>query len=537
MKKFLLYTLFLGLFALSACEDTTSPILDLKSQAAFQALTKTEFVFNKDNAGDAFPTITWSKADFGVSAVVKYRLTLTNTTSNKSVEVITTGTNSISLTNLEMNKLMAKVGGYPGQTYNFKLSLETIAYTYSYGAATNEITFKATPFDPNAVDWKYAYIAVSYPDWDYTSAYLIGDPENDGTYHGYAYFDNDNVTYAVVDGANVTHKLSSTNGTIATKGFYEITVDGSGNLTQTQVNWGMIGSATSGGWSTDTKMEYDKTTRLWTAVTSLAEGEYKFRANSGWDINFGAVAGHESELTGTVVPGGPNFKITKAHGYIVTLNLTNAGKLTYSLTETNIEQSSVALYLPGDYQGWDPSAASCYTITSAARDFKYSGVYYFPANTHFKFLDGNKWGDPEFGVTGDADVIWTADKSSASFSLVNSGAQNVPIANAGYYRVSVDTKKLTCTFVKSGWEVIGDATPGGWDKGTLMTYDPATKKWSVDVTMVDGAFKFRWDASWTINLGGTAGALTQDGANIAVTAGTYTIVLDPDAKTATVTKK
>ena len=33
------------------------------------------------------------------------------------------------------------------------------------------------------------------------------------------------------------------------------------------------------------------------------------------------------------------------------------------------------------------------------------------------------------------------------------------------------------------------------------------------------------------------GALTQDGANMKVTAGTYTIVLNPDAKTATMTKK
>ena len=72
-------------------------------------------------------------------------------------------------------------------------------------------------------------------------------------------------------------------------------------------------------------------------------------------------------------------------------------------------------------------------------------------------------------------------------------------------------KKLTASLTKTGWEIIGDATPGGWDKGTVMNYDPATKLWSVDVTLVAGEMKFRWDGAWTVNLGGSLGALTQDG--------------------------
>ncbi len=65
--------------------------------------------------------------------------------------------------------------------------------------ASNSITFKATLFDPNAVDWKFAYVAVGYPDWDYTNAYLLGDPDGDGVYQGYANFDADGVSYAIID--------------------------------------------------------------------------------------------------------------------------------------------------------------------------------------------------------------------------------------------------------------------------------------------------------------------------------------------------
>ena len=40
-----------------------------------------------------------------------------------------------------------------------------------------------------------------------------------------------------------------------------------------------------------------------------------------------------------------NFKVVKASPYIITLNLTNAGKYTYSMEETTIELSSSAMTL------------------------------------------------------------------------------------------------------------------------------------------------------------------------------------------------
>ena len=53
-----------------------------------------------------------------------------------------------------------------------------------------------------------------------------------------------------------------------------------------------------------------------------------------------------SELVGNLVAGGQNFKVVKASPYIITLNLTNAGKYTYSMEETTIELSSSAMTLP-----------------------------------------------------------------------------------------------------------------------------------------------------------------------------------------------
>ncbi|MCD8257013.1 MAG: SusF/SusE family outer membrane protein [Bacteroides uniformis] len=534
MKTKYIYLLLAGIFALMSCEEDATPILELKTAAALHALSQTDITITKDNKDAQFPEIAWDKADYGVSAVVNYVVTLTNTSTNKSIVIGETGDAKLAFTNSEMNSLLAKVGAYPGQTYDFTVSLVSEAYDAYTDAASNSITFKATPYDPNVdnITWKYAYVAVGYPDWDYTTAYLIGDPDGDGIYSGYASFDGA-ASYAIIDGADLTKVLAKDQQVTADgKGFIEITLDAEGKVTQSEKGlvWGVIGDATSSGWDKDTQMEYDTTTRLWTVVTPLLDKEFKFRANNDWEFNYGAEEGKLSELAGNLVAGGQNFKVVKASPYIITLNLTNAGKYTYSMEETTIELSSSAMTLPGSYQsgdGWKPEADDCYKVESAARDFKYTGTHYFPADTEFKFYDSGTW----IGVVGD--ITWNEAKTSTTFVIGDGG--NVKIEAAGYYRVGADTKKMVATLDKTGWEIIGDATPGGWDKGILMDYDAETQKWSVTVTLGDGEMKFRWDAAWTINFGGSLGALTQDGGNIKVSAGTYTIVLDPEAKNATMT--
>ena len=72
-----------------------------------------------------------------------------------------------------------------------------------------------------------------------------------------------------------------------------------------------------------------------------------------------------------------------------------------------------------------------------------------------------------------------------------------------------------------------------------MTWDATNKVLKVTLNMTAGAFKFRANDDWAVNVGGNMGALTQDGANIPVAAaGNYTITLDVSkaAYSCTVTK-
>jgi hypothetical protein len=139
---------------------------------------------------------------------------------------------------------------------------------------------------------------------------------------------------------------------------------------------------------------------------------------------------------------------------------------------------------------------------------------WFPANTEFKYAKGSwdtNWGDD--GANGTLDP----------------GGANILAPEAGYYKLNADLVGLTHTFLKTEWGVIGNATPGGWDSDTDMTYDEANKIWTVTMDLTAAAIKFRANNSWDLNYGddGGNGSLEAGGADILVpAAGNYTITLN-----------
>lgn len=79
-----------------------------------------------------------------------------------------------------------------------------------------------------------------------------------------------------------------------------------------KMNWGIIGSATAGGWDNETAMTYDFATNKFSITASLAAGDMKFRAknasqfiyNDDWKFNVGV-----SDPTVTYNAGSGNFPI------------------------------------------------------------------------------------------------------------------------------------------------------------------------------------------------------------------------------------
>ena len=80
-------------------------------------------------------------------------------------------------------------------------------------------------------------------------------------------------------------------------------------------NWGIIGSATPTGWGSDTNLNYDLTTRLYSITMAMVVGEYKFRLDDAWAVNVGDDANNL-----TLEANGANIPITTAGTYRITAN-------------------------------------------------------------------------------------------------------------------------------------------------------------------------------------------------------------------------
>ena len=154
-------------------------------------------------------------------------------------------------------------------------------------------------------------------------------------------------------------------------------------------------------------------------------------------------------------------------------------------------EAEAGLYVPGAYQDWKPATAPEIAPTAGGTG-RYEGYVNFPGTGEqpFKFTDAPDWTHTNYGSSG-------GDKLSTDGQA---GGLSVP--GGGYYELTADLEKKTWTATKTTWSVIGNATPGGWDKDTPMTYDADKQVWSVTLPLkADGSFKFRANNAWKIDFG------------------------------------
>lgn len=207
-----------------------------------------------------------------------------------------------------------------------------------------------------------------------------------------------------------------------------------------------------------------------------------------------------------------------------------SNKVTVTITPYQVIINYPSLWVPGDYQGWDPASAP--KISSKTGNGIYEGYTNIPAGgtLQFKLTSDPDWNHTIYG--------WASSTVNGTIvtGTMNTTGGNLFFPAAGYYVIKANTNTgvMTWGVKKTTWAIIGDAPTlsNNWGNDVPMTYDAVSKTWSVTTTFVVGAFKFRANGDWTdgTNNFGDNGAdlsLEYGGANIAVTtAGTHTIKMD-----------
>jgi starch-binding outer membrane protein SusE/F len=286
----------------------------------------------------------------------------------------------------------------------------------------------------------------------------------------------------------------------------------------------IVGNATAGGWGNPVPVPAQQFTRLDSVTyqgTFYLNGGAEYLllpVNGDWSHKY-AVA--DKSLAGLNAGGSfgadlsDNFPGPAKTGmYKITVDFQNG-----RFTVTQVKLYSL-LYVPGDYQGWNPATA--HTLGSVNSDGSYDGYVNFPAGGTYEF---------KFTTTPD----WSNALGDGGGGTLSSSGGNLTVPGAGYYHLHANTVTNTWSATATTWSLIGSFAASNWSNDVDMTYSTADNNWKATITTVAGdQFKFRANHDWSLNYGesGGSGSLIVNGDNIgdpsknfAVPAGTHTITL------------
>ena len=267
---------------------------------------------------------------------------------------------------------------------------------------------------------------------------------------------------------------------------------------------GIIGSATPGGWNTDTDLIPDQDDpNRWSLILKLTPGDCAFRMNHSWVANWSS----GSFPSGKGTQDGPNIPVKKGGKYRITFN-SNTGDYSF------VPYSDIGIYGYATPGGFDYDM-DMYQETSDTNQYSLSiqltdGEVIFRANDAWVEI----WGNVDF-PTG-------VGIANGPFIPVPEGKYLVHFnKSTGEYFFEKDN-----SFNSIG--IIGDATAGVWDVETDLKQDEVNADlWTARVMLEVGELKFRGNHDWIFNWGGNSfpnGIAIRDGYDIQVlSAGEYEV--------------
>ena len=406
-----------------ACQEDELTVLNPNATTVV-SLSATDIVLEESNVGQDALTVNWTEPDFGFSAAAQYKLLIDLEGGDFSTaQTITTGSQlSKTFETAELNKILVGLGAEPKEAGNFIVKVMAVL-SKTVSIDSDVMSFTATPYaDKLDLSSPWGVVGSAYNDWggagpDAPFYKVQGQP---GVYVAYVTLkdgefkirkDNDWTVNYGDDGLDGTLEPGGANIPV-TAGTYKITFN-ENDLTYTieLYSWGIVGSAYNdwGGAGPDAQLQYDPFTDTWRIQVKLLTGEFKFRLNNDWGVNYGDDGGD-----GTLEPGGANIVVDEGYYEIIV----NFNDFTYTMQETQIFG-----VVGSGYNDWGNAGPDF----PFQKDFGNEGMYYIDEIT---LLDG----EIKFRVNND----WTVNYGDDGLDgTLEEGGANIP-TTAGVYRIELD---------------------------------------------------------------------------------------------------
>mgnify|MGYP002623875715 CR=1 FL=1 len=238
-------------------------------------------------------------------------------------------------------------------------------------------------------------------------------------------------------------------------------------------------------------------------------------------ISAGLPAGEEAEV---------NFRVKSVvqgeNGAVSGIAALVSNGIAAKVTPFEAEKEYPKVWLPGTANGWNHQKAQ-HLFNFAEDEVTYQGVTDFGedyASNQFKITGAAGW-DNETGNWGVADPSAAAE--SASLQLLNGSNDNISqYTGARYYHFTFDQPSLVLKMDYSFNQVGVIGLGGDWDNDVVMQMN-SKQVFYADVDVASATkFKFRLDAAWGTNWGGSMEDLKNNGDDIPIEAGKYRIYLN-----------
>ena len=573
MKKLLYSIMALAGLTMASCTQEHIDVQYIPENAVAPVLGDIQGCALEDGGADI--VVEYTKADFGVATAQVHNLYISTSETMEGMKkakatfdatTITLKQSDLNITALEFADAGAEVDLYFAIVANLNTDKGAAVAGTELQSNVVKATFKSFVADVLPVE-KYGkmYVVGTLNGWDHAAVekeydFLYNyDAGNGNLFAGIidlrepnsaaefkftngAWGDKEHSMDGAQDAEAATVRLVAGGGDNVnvwqTKRFYGAELDLGG--TTLKKLWsadqiGIIGDFN--GWAEDVFMEYNaKWARFYADVEISADGGLKFRADAGWDLNWGV----------DCAQGGDNISVA-AGKYRVYFNPVT-GLIEFNAKKYGTEEDTAA-NSGNNEEPVNPEQpvqeAGKWGLIGVAGDWNNdiymyageAGKFYSPVVTfegEFKLRFNNGWDINRGGAFASVGEAFAAE----------AGGDNVNVP-AGTYVVVYDSVAETITMVDAlvGWGLIGDGLANGWDGDTYKAFEGEAGVFTAIAYVGEGSFKLRANGGWDTNFGGDFAAFGEPftavpgGTNISLgeTANTWVIiVLDTNASTITV---